>query len=70
MEPLVDVAVSSSEADVQRRQAEDLPAIGLRGDNHDAAAGRRVQRLDPDPAAVLDVGFDFGQSSQRPDEAP
>src|SRR6476646_11484195 len=43
----------SAEADIQVRQAEDLPATGLRGDNDDTAAGRGVQRLDP--AAVLDV---------------
>jgi drug/metabolite transporter (DMT)-like permease len=46
-------AATSAEADVQRRQAEDLPATGLRGDNDDTGARRRVQRLDPAPE--LDV---------------
>src|SRR5215212_9168262 len=53
VKPLLDVAATSAEADVQRRQAEDLPATGLRGDDDDTCAGRGVQRLDP--AAVLDV---------------
>jgi Integrase core domain len=35
-------AARSAEADVQRGQAEDLPAAGLRGDNDDPGAGCRV----------------------------
>ena len=35
-------AARLAEADVQRRQAEDLPATGLRGDNDDTGAGCRV----------------------------
>src|SRR5271165_1834242 len=45
--------LGSAEADVQRGQAEDLPATGLRADDDDARAGRWVQRLDL--AAEFDV---------------
>jgi NADPH2:quinone reductase len=56
-------ATGSAEADVQRCQAEDLPAAGPRGDDDDTRAGLRVQRLDP--AAVLDVCAVEGRHDHR-----
>ncbi|HZC91112.1 MAG TPA: MaoC/PaaZ C-terminal domain-containing protein, partial [Mycobacterium sp.] len=67
----------SAKADGQRRQAEDLPAIGLCGNDDDTGAGGHVQRLDPAIKTVVqktmmhDVDiFGIGESEYHKTERP